>query len=55
MRVVRVVVMALMILALFASVASADEGGIAPNIVPYDPGLPSSQTPPPAPPSSFTE
>ncbi len=51
----RAVVLALMILALTANVAAADEGGS--NLdVPYDPGLPGELTPPPAPPSEpFTE
>ena len=39
-RLLRAVVAALMILAVTASVASADEG-LAPDCVPYDPGLPS--------------
>ena len=58
-------VLVLMILALTANVAAADEGGsgldVVPydpglpgesgvDVVPYDPGLPGDQAPPPAPP-----
>jgi hypothetical protein len=46
---IRVAVMALMVLALTANVAAADDGGIIPDVVPYDPGLPGDQVPPPAP------
>jgi hypothetical protein len=41
-------VMALMVLALTANVAAADEGGSNVDSVPYDPGLP-SEIPAPAP------
>jgi hypothetical protein len=41
--------MALMVLALTANVAAADDGGIIPDVVPYDPGLPGDQIPPPPP------
>ncbi|MDP9282946.1 MAG: hypothetical protein M3P38_12700 [Chloroflexota bacterium] len=44
------VVLALMILALTANVAAADEGGSNLDIVPYDPGLPGEEAPPPSPP-----
>ena len=69
-RLVSVLVMALMILALTANVAAADEGGsgldVVPydpglpgesgvDVVPYDPGLPGDQAPPPAPPWEFPE
>jgi len=51
-----VLVMALMIFALTANVAAADEGGSNVDVVPYDPGLPGDEAPPPAPPSwPFTE
>jgi hypothetical protein len=43
-------VLVLMILALTANVAAADEGGSNLDVVPYDPGLPGDQAPPPAPP-----
>jgi len=46
---IRVVVMALLVLALTANVAAAQDGGIIPNAVPYDPGLPGDQIPPHAP------
>jgi hypothetical protein len=46
---IRVAVMALMVLALTANVAAADDCGIIPDVVPYDPGLPGDQVPPPAP------
>lgn len=53
----RAVVMALMILALFANVAAADDGGSNIDVVPYDPGLSTEQPAPPPPPplSPFTE
>lgn len=44
---IRVVVMAVMVLALTANVAAADDGVIIPDVVPYDPGLPGDQVPPP--------
>jgi hypothetical protein len=47
------VVLALMILALTANVAAADEGGSNLDVVPYDPGLPSSEPPPAPPPVEF--
>ena len=46
---IRVVVLALMVFALSANVANADDGGIIPVVVPYDPGLPGDQPPPPDP------
>ena len=49
----RAVVAALMILALTANVAAADEGSF--ESVPYDPGLPSEVPAPPAPSGPFTE
>ncbi|MEP6694257.1 MAG: hypothetical protein ABJB39_06405 [Chloroflexota bacterium] len=49
-RLMRAVVLALMVLALTANVAAADEGGSGLDVVPYDPGLPGDQTPPPPPP-----
>jgi hypothetical protein len=53
---VNVLVMTLMILALTANVAAADEGGSNLDVVPYDPGLPGNEAPPPAPsPWPFTE
>jgi hypothetical protein len=55
-RLVSVLVTALMILALTANVAAADEGGSNLDVVPYDPGLPGDEAPPPAPaPWPFTE
>lgn len=49
-------VMTLMILALTANVAAADDGGSSLNVVPYDPGLPGDEAPQPAPaPWPFTE
>ena len=39
-RVMRAVVLALMVLALTANVAAADDGGTNLDYVPYDPGLP---------------
>ena len=55
-RLTGALVMALMILALTANVAAADEGGSNLDVVPYDPGLPGDEAPPPAPaPWSFTE
>jgi hypothetical protein len=55
-RVTRALVLALMIFALTANVAAADEGGSDQDVVPYDPGLPGDQAPPPAPPPvEFTE
>jgi hypothetical protein len=48
--------MTLMILALTANVAAADEGGSNLDVVPYDPGLPGAEAPAPAPsPWPFTE
>ncbi len=46
---IRVVVLALMVFALTANVAHADDGGIIPGAVPYDPGLPGDQPAPPDP------
>ncbi len=54
MQIIRVVVLALMLFALTTNYAAADEGGWT-DSVPYDPGLPCELTPPPAPPSPFTE
>jgi hypothetical protein len=55
MRIIRALVLALMLFALTANYAAADEGGST-DVVPYDPGLPGELTPPPAPPSEpFTE
>ena len=52
----RVAALALMVLALTANVAAADEGGSDLDVVPYDPGLPGDEAPPPAPaPWPFTE
>jgi hypothetical protein len=53
----RAVVMALVVLALTANVAAANDGDTNVDVVPYDPGLPGDQTPPPVPPapSPFTE
>jgi hypothetical protein len=45
-----VLVMALMTFAITANVAAADEGGANLDVVPYDPGLPGDEAPPPAPP-----
>ena len=41
-RVMRVLALALMVLALTANVAAADEGGSGTDVLPYDPGLPES-------------
>jgi hypothetical protein len=41
----RAVAMALLVLALAANVAAADEGGSNLDTVPYDPGFPSELTP----------
>jgi hypothetical protein len=38
----RVLALALMVLALTANVAAADEGGSGTDVLPYDPGLPES-------------
>jgi hypothetical protein len=55
MRIIRALVLALMLFALTANYAAADEGAST-DVVPYDPGLPGELTPPPAPPSEpFTE
>ena len=54
MRVMRVLALTLMVLALTANVAAADDGG-AIDSVPYDPGLPSAFPPAPAPTWPFTE
>jgi len=51
-----VLVTALMVFALTGNVAAADEGGSNLDVVPYDPGLPGDEAPPPAPPPlPFTE
>lgn len=39
----RVIALAIMVLALTANVAAASDGGSSFNCVPYDPGLPSIQ------------
>ncbi|HEY6203226.1 MAG TPA: hypothetical protein VI056_09295 [Candidatus Limnocylindria bacterium] len=55
-RLMGALVMTLMILALTANVAAADDGGSSLNVVPYDPGLPGAEAPQPAPaPWPFTE
>jgi len=46
---IRVIVLALMVFALTANVAAADDGGSNLDVVPYDPGLPGDDAPPPAP------
>ena len=46
---IRVIVLAVMVCALTASVAAADDGGSNLDVVPYDPGLPGDDAPPPAP------
>lgn len=54
MRFVRAVVLALMLFALTANVAAADDNGLIPDSVPYDPGLPADHLPPlPRPPLPF--
>jgi len=42
-------VLTFMVLALTANVAAADDGGSNLDVVPYDPGLPGDDGPPPAP------
>ena len=55
-RLIRAAALALMVLALTANVAAADEGGSDLDVVPYDPGLPGAEASPPAPaPWPFTE
>jgi hypothetical protein len=54
MRVMRVLALTLMVLALTANVAAADDGGFT-NMVPYDPGLPSELPSPCLPSWPFTE
>jgi hypothetical protein len=49
-RLIRVVAMALLVLALTANVAAAEDGGSGLDSVPYDPGLPSSELQPSSPP-----
>jgi len=44
-----VIVLALMVFALTANVAAADDGGSNLDVVPYDPGLPGDDAPPPPP------
>ena len=46
---IRVIVLTFMVLALAANVAAADDGGSNLDVVPYDPGLPGDDAPPPAP------
>ncbi|MDP9252398.1 MAG: hypothetical protein M3O80_05265 [Chloroflexota bacterium] len=53
MRLMHAAVLVLMVLALTANVAAASEGGSDVDVVPYDPGLPGDQAPPPY--WSFTE
>ena len=45
----RLIVLTFMVLALTANVAAADDGGSNLDVVPYDPGLPGDDAPPPAP------
>ena len=45
-RLTRAVVMAVMVLALTANVAAANDDGANLDCVPYDPGLPADVTPP---------
>jgi hypothetical protein len=45
-RLVRAVAMALMVVALTANVAAANDGGSGGDCVPYDPGLPVSDSVP---------
>jgi hypothetical protein len=45
-RLIRVVAIALMVLALSGNVAAAEDGGSGLDCVPYDPGLPSEVMPP---------
>jgi hypothetical protein len=49
----RAAALALMVLALTGNVAAANEGGSDVYVVPYDPGLPGDEAPPPY--SPFTE
>jgi hypothetical protein len=52
----RAAALALVVLALTANVAAADEGGSDLDVVPYDPGLPGAEALPPEPaPWPFTE
>ncbi len=44
---IRVIVLTFMVLAFTANVAAADDGGSNLDIVPYDPGLPGDDGPPP--------
>jgi hypothetical protein len=44
----RATTLALIVLALTANVAAANEGGAGIDCVPYDPGLPADQAPAPA-------
>jgi len=46
---IRLIVLTFMVLALTANVAAADDGGSNLDVVPYDPGLPGDDAPPPAP------
>jgi len=46
---IRLIVLTFMVLALTANVAAADDGGYNLDVVPYDPGLPGDDAPPPAP------
>jgi hypothetical protein len=45
-RLIPAVVVAIMVLALSANLAAADEGGSSLDVVPYDPGLPGDELPP---------
>jgi len=44
-----VIALTFMVLALTANVAAADDGGSNLDVVPYDPGLPGDDAPPPDP------
>ena len=44
---IQVIVLTFMVLALTANVAAADDGGSNLDVVPYDPGLPGDDGPPP--------
>ena len=46
---IRLIVLTFMVFALTANVAAADDGGSNLDVVPYDPGLPGDDSPPPAP------
>ena len=46
---IRVIVLTFMVLAFTANMAAADDGGSNLDVVPYDPGLPGDDAPPPPP------